>query len=402
MLLTHNNSNKISRSQAKQHNLQLVLRVIYEAGEISRADVARSTKLTRATISSTVADLIEEGLVTEVGQAPSGGGKPPTLLQVVDNARQVIGLDLGHTVLQGAVFDLRGRVLHHVQRPLGELDMAGNTAVLNLVYDLIAELITLADRPLLGIGIGSPGLMDAQEGVIFQAVNLGWQNVPLRALLAERFDLPVYLVNDSQAAALAQYTFANEDKEPGLVVMLVGRGISAGIILNGQLYHGTSNSGASEIGHVRIIEGGDLCSCGHFGCLETVASERVLLRWAQNVAHANPQSGLGLPAELTLERVLAAFEAGDTAVSPLIQEIGRYLGMAAANLVGILNLRRIVLAGSMAQFGAGLLEPMTQEMRQRSLAALAHRTEVEVSPLGKQIVMLGAAALLLTNELGVV
>lgn len=401
MLLT--NHRKLTRDQAKQHNLQLALRVIYEAGEISRADVARRTGLTRTTISSTVADLIQEGLVAELGQAPSGGGKPPTLLQVVDNARQVIGVDLGHTVLQGAVFDLRGRVLHHVQRPLGEIETTtGNTAVLNLVYDLIAELITLADRPLLGIGIGSPGLMDAQEGIIFQAVNLGWQNVPLRAQLEERFDLPVYLVNDSQAAALAQYTFANNDKEPGLVVMLVGRGISAGIILNGQLYHGTSNSGASEIGHVRIIEGGDLCSCGHFGCLETVASERVLLRWARNVAQTNPQSDLGLPEELTLERVLAAFKAGDTAVSPLIQEIGRYLGMAAANLVGILNLRRIVLAGSMAQFGPGLLEPMTQEMRQRSLAALAHRTEVEVSPLGEQIVMLGAAALLLTNELGVV
>ncbi len=401
MLLT--NHRKLTRDQAKQHNLQLALRVIYEAGEISRADVARRTGLTRTTISSTVADLIQEGLVAELGQAPSGGGKPPTLLQVVDNARQVIGVDLGHTVLQGAVFDLRGRVLHHVQRPLGEIETTtGNTAVLNLVYDLIAELITLADRPLLGIGIGSPGLMDAQEGIIFQAVNLGWQDVPLRAQLEERFDLPVYLVNDSQAAALAQYTFANDDKEPGLVVMLVGRGISAGIILNGQLYHGTSNSGASEIGHVRIIEGGDLCSCGHFGCLETVASERVLLRWARNVAQANPQSGLGLPEALTLERVLTAFKAGDTAVSPLIQEIGRYLGIAAANLVGILNLRRIVLAGSMAQFGPGLLEPMTQEMRQRSLAALAHRTEVEVSPLGEQIVMLGAAALLLTNELGVV
>lgn len=402
MLLTSNR--KVTRNQAKQHNLQLVLRVIYDAGEISRADVARATGLTRTTISNAVSELIEDGLVAELGQAPSGGGKPPTLLHVVDDARQVIGVDLGHTILQGCVFDLRGRVIHHVRRPLGE--MKSGTAVLELVYDLIEELVALANRPLLGIGIGSPGLMDAQEGVIFQAVNLGWQDLPLRERLEERFDLPVYLVNDSQAAALAQYTFANDERDAGLVVMLAGRGISAGIILNGQLYHGTMNTGASEIGHVRVIEGGELCTCGHFGCLETVASERVIVRWARKVAQSNPFSSLSqyaeTPEQVTLETVLAAFEARDPAVTPLIQEVGRYLGIAAANLVGILNVRRIVLAGSLARFGDGLLVPMMQEMRQRSLAALANKTEVAVSELEEQVVMLGAAALLLTHELGVV
>ncbi|MCA9979631.1 MAG: ROK family transcriptional regulator [Anaerolineales bacterium] len=402
MLLTNNG--KVTRNQAKQHNLQLILRIIYEAREISRADVARTTGLTRTTVSNAVNELLEEGLVAELGQAPSGGGKPPTLLQVVDTARQVIGVDLGHTILQGAVFDLRGRVVHHVRRPLGETK--SGTAVLDLVYDLITDLINLADRPLLGIGIGTPGLMDAQEGIIFQAVNLGWHNLPLRELLETRFDLPVYLVNDSQAAALAQYTFANEEREPGLVVMLAGRGISAGIILNGQLYHGTNNTGASEIGHVRVVEGGELCTCGHFGCLETVASERAVVRWARKVAESNPFSSLAqfanTPEQVTFETVLAAFEAHDPAVTPLIHEVGRYLGMAAANLVGILNLRRIVLAGSLARFGDGLLEPMTQEMRQRSLAALANKTEVQVSALQEQVVMLGAAALLLTHELGVV
>jgi N-acetylglucosamine repressor len=315
-------------------------------------------------------------------------------------------VDLGDTVLRGGLFDLRGRLVQMVTRPL--VGVKHGTAVLNLVYDLLSELITLADKPLLGIGIGSPGLMDAQAGIIHQAVNLGWQNLPLRQLLEERFNLPVYLVNDSQAAALGHYTFANEEKEPSMVVMLVGRGISAGIILNGQLYHGTNNTGASEIGHVRVVEGGELCSCGHFGCLETVASERALLRWAQRLARTNqnPQGSLSQwqtnPEAVGLAEVLAAFTQQDPTVLPLVQEVGRHLGMAAANLVGILNLRRIVLAGSMAQFGDGLLTPMRQEMRQRCLAALAERTEVQVSPLGEQIVMLGAAALLLTHELGVV
>jgi predicted NBD/HSP70 family sugar kinase len=394
---------KLTQNQTKLHNRRLVLRVIYEAGTISRADIARATGLTRTTSSSAVAELMGEGLVAEVGQGPSAGGKPPTLLGVVDDARCVIGVDLAGSEMQGCIYDLRGRSLHHARMPL---PAGGGEKALDLVLKLIDELVSAAERPLLGIGVGAPGLIDAQRGIIQYAVNLGWRDLPLGTLLSERYGLAVYLVNDSQAAALAEYTFANPEKVSDLAVILVGRGISAGLVINDKLYRGSSHSGASEIGHLRVVEGGELCACGHIGCLETVASERAVLRWARANGGSDPNSRLHQSAQdadtLDMDDVLRAHQAGDEALDQMVAQVASYLSIAIGNLVGVLNIPLVVLTGTVARFGDSLAQPIRSEIRQRSLATLAVRTTVRVSELGQEIIMRGAAALLLTNELGVV
>jgi N-acetylglucosamine repressor len=182
----------------------------------------------------------------------------------------------------------------------------------------------------------------------------------------------------------------------------VGRGIGSGIVVNGQLYYG-DGFGAGEIGHVVMVDGGQACRCGHFGCLETVVSSRTIVRQAQAIARRNPQSLLhqfaATPAAIDADAVLRSFEAGDETLRPIIAEAGRYLGIAVAHLVGAWNIHRIVLAGTVARFGEALLEPIRQEMRRRSLSTLADETDVSVSNLGTDIVILGAAALLLSNEL---
>lgn len=396
-------TNKLTQDQTKLHNRRLVLRVIYESGTISRADIARATGLTRTTTSHAVAELMDEGLVAEGGQGPSAGGKPPTLLHVVDDARYVIGVDVTGYAVRGSVYNLRGKAVHYVCLPLPP---DNGVMALDLIYTLIDQLISLADRPLLGVGLGVPGLLDAQRGIIHQAVNLGWQELPLRDMLKQRYDLPVYLANDSQAAALAQFTFANGDKLDNLAVILVGRGISAGLVTHGQLFHGGSHSGASEIGHVRVVEGGELCACGHYGCLETVASQGAVVRWAQTIFRNHPDSKLHQVAPdadaVDIEAVLRAYRAGDEALSQMVLQIGRYLSIGVANLVSVANTPLVVLTGSVPRFGDDLVQSIKSEMKQRCLATLADRTEVKLSELGEEIVMLGAAALLLTNELGVV
>lgn len=390
---------KVTQDLAKQHNKRLILKTIYDEEPLSRADIARSTKLTRTTVSNVVSELMEEGLVQESGQAPSGGGKPPTLLQMIPDARNVIGVDLSGEELRGTVYDLRGEALHQLTMPL--LAETGQD-VLEDLYQLLEQLADKAAAPLLGIGIGTPGLVNAQEGIIHVAVHLNWEDVPLRQLLEERFQLPVYVVNDSQAAALAQHTFDNEAAVNDIAVVKVGRGISAGIILNGQLHHGGNNSGASEIGHVRVVEGGELCACGHFGCLETVAGNKAVLRWANMIAQTNPQATLPADQPLTIEEVIQAYHAGDQTLKPVIEQVGRYLGISVVNLVTILNIPQIVLAGDIARFGEDLLPPLQQEITSRTLPAIAAKTKVRLSALGSDIVMQGAAALLLTNELRVI
>ena len=401
---------KLTQDQTKLHNRQLVLRIIYESA-VSRADIARATGLTRTTTSQAVAELMEEGLVADGGQGPSAGGKPPRLLHIVDDARYAIGVDVSGYEVQGSVFDLRGRVVHHLSLPMpsasgGAAGSGNGDAALNLVYLLLDQLIAAADRPLLGVGLGVPGFLDAQQGIIHQAVNLGWHELPLGDLLKQRYDLPVYLANDSQAATLAQFTFGNDDRVEDLAVLLVDRGISAGLVVHGELYLGSSYSGASEIGHLRVVEDGELCACGHYGCLETVASQGAVLRQAKTLYANHPDSILRQfapdAASVDMEAFIRACEAGDESLAQIVSQIGHYLSIAVSNLVTVANIPLVVLAGSVAGLGDDLVQAITSEMRQRLLTTLAERTRVKVSELGEEIIMLGAAALPLANELGIV
>jgi glucokinase-like ROK family protein len=391
---------KATRQHTRALNSQLILNTIYGHGQVSRAEVARLTGLTRTTVSDVVAGLMGDGLVREVGVGPSVGGKPPILLSVEENSRCLIGLDLANSEFRGALINLRGEIGQRAKLPVQDQD---GDAALTLVYRLVETLAGAAQSPIMGIGIGAPGLMDPAAGIIRYAVNLDWRDLPLGDLLEERFGLPTYIANDSQAAAMAEYSFGCSGDLKNLVLIRAGRGIGAGIVLNGQLYYGDS-FGAGEIGHVVVVEGGEQCRCGHYGCLETVASSRALIREARAIAAADPDSiyhRLARSVEaIDSETLWLAFEQGDPATHALAEKAGFYLGIAISHLIGVLNVNHVAIAGSLARFGEALLDPIRRQIEQRSLSALAARTTIAVSKLGNDIVTLGAAALLLSNELG--
>jgi predicted NBD/HSP70 family sugar kinase len=345
-----------------------------------------------------VGDLIQQDLIEEVGFGPSAGGKPPILLRVIDDARHVIGIDLASEEFGGAVVNLRGGIRHQISLPLGNRD---GDAALALVFDLVNDLVAATDSRLLGIGIGTPGLMDPVNGVVRRAVNLDWQDLPLRSLLQARYDLPVYVANDCQVAALAEYAFGEGQGAENLVVIKVEHGIGAGIVLNGQPFYGDT-FGAGEIGHVAVYENGQVCRCGNYGCLETVASVRAMVQQAQAIAQNDPQSLLhqfaASPQEITLGTVCQAIEARDKAVQQEVSKVGRCLGIAVANVIAVLSVQRVLIAGSVICLGQSLLDEIRQEMVKRSLALVAVETEVGMSSMGPNIVILGASALVLTRE----
>jgi predicted NBD/HSP70 family sugar kinase len=388
---------KATHAQTRQHNHRLVLRAVYEFGPISRAEVARSTGLTRTTVSDVVTDLLDDGMVEEVGRGPSSGGKAPILLSIVGDARQVIGLDLGEAVFAGALVNLNGEVRRVVELPV---DGRNGDDALALVFRLVDELLADATVSPLGIGVGTPGLVDARTGTILWAVNLDWQDLPLGGLLAERYGLPTNIANDSQAAALAEYTFGDGPRQANLVTIKIGRGIGAGLVLNGSLFQG-DGFGAGEIGHVAVVDDGAACRCGGFGCLETVASSRAISARALALA-----SELGTPLvaaateELTFDAVLAAYHAGDQAARTAALEAARFLGRAVAGLIGALNIRRIVLDGPVTAFGDEWLAAVRDESARRSFGLLGRNTEIAVGRLTPNVVVLGASALLITRELG--
>lgn len=390
---------KATRRQSKNHNKGLILRMVYQAGWISRADVARATTLTRPTVSTAVAELIDEGLVTESGLGQSIGGKPPILLRVEDDSRYMIGVDLAESEFRGALVNLRGSIRRRVSLPIHDQD---GEAALALVHHLIRDLVQASDRPIVGIGIGTPGLMDARRGVVRNAVNLNWRDLPLGDLLETQHRLPVYIANDSQVASLAELTFGHGKDLANLIMVKAGRGIGAGIVLDRGPFYG-DDSGAGEIGHIVVDPGGSLCRCGNRGCLETLASTRSLVQRAQAMWKNGHSSGLRRlvtsPDEITTGVLVQAVEAGDEPVLAMVAEAGSSLGQVITPLVAGLNIHHVVIAGSMARFGDALIRPIEEHLRSHSLRTLAEKTHVEASQLGQDIVILGAAALLLSQEL---
>jgi predicted NBD/HSP70 family sugar kinase len=394
---------KATHQQTRNHNTRLVLKTIYDHSSISRAEVARQTGLTRASVSSIAAELINDGLVAEVGQGRSAGGKPPTLLSVIDDSRFLIGIDVANGEVRGATLDLRGKPRLRLSLPLGE---GRGEAALARVCELLDQALGKTDRDrLLGVGIGVPGLIDSESRVVLQSVALGWQQLPLGKLLEDRYQVPVCIANDCNAATMAEYSFGDSRHIKNLVVIKAGRGTGSGLMINRRLHQG-DGYGAGEIGHLVVVEGGELCECGRRGCLETLASSRAIVRRARVIAGNHPDSLLWRFAEaaeeINLDAVIKAMQAGDEQLQPVIEEAGRYLGMVAANLVGFLNIGRIVLAGSVSRFGQPLVDAVAKEVNQRSLPGLAGETSVVISEMGTDIVVLGAGALLLARELGVV
>jgi len=377
---------KATHQQTRVHNERLVVRTVYDLGPISRADVARQTGLTRTTVSDVVGGLIDEGVVREIGRGPSSGGKAPILLEVDQESRLVVGLDLGEEHFAGSVVNLRGELRRTVELPVAGRD--GDDAVA-LVFDLLDRLLAGTSAPLLGIGIGTPGLVDTRSGTIRRAVNLDWRDLPLGAIVADRYGVPVNVANDSQAAALAEYTYAGEGRVPNLIAIRVGRGVGAGLILRGALFQG-DGSGAGEIGHTVVDDDGLLCRCGRIGCLETVAGGRGIEERAA--------AATGRPTDL--EAIRAAAGAGEAWATAIVDGAGAALGRAIAALIGALDVQRIVLIGPVTDLGDRWLAAVRREARDRALAPLADDVEISIGRPTTNVVVRGASALLVARELG--
>jgi predicted NBD/HSP70 family sugar kinase len=357
---------------ARGHNRSLVLQTLYSDGAMSRADLARATGLTRVTISDLVAELLGEALVVEQGTRDgSRPGKPATLVDIDRGGFRILGIDLSaHDAFRGALLDLDGGIHDRVTVPL---DGATGEAAVAIVIELARELAAKADAPILGVGVGSPGVVDL-AGIVLTAPNLGWHDLPLQDRLAEALELPALVANDANVAALAEHSFGDALSDTMLVK--IGNGVGAGLIVGGTLLSGSRFS-AGEIGHVVVgTDGGEACACGKHGCLETwIAVPRL---------------------EARLAAVTSPAERDD-----ILSRAGERLGIALAPVVGALDLAEVVLSGPASLLDGPLSRAALDTLRSRTMAELHGDLGVRGSALGEDIVMRGAAAMVLSGRLGV-
>jgi len=377
---------RATHQQTRTFNQQLVLRALHDHSPLSRADLARLTGLTRTSVGDLAGTLIDDGLIEEVGRGRSSGGKSPILLRVAPDGRHLVGLDLGEAQFSGAVVNLRGKILRSIHLAL---EGRNGDAAVQLVFRLVDALRADDRSPLLGIGIGAPGIIDTSTGTVRWSVNLDWAELRLGPLLEERYGVPVVVANDSHAAAVAELTFFRRPRPNNLIVIKVGRGVGAGIILNGQLFQGDGH-GAGEFGHVSLGGADAPCRCGREGCLETMTSMRSLIEAAGAVE----------PSITDESALVAAFLAGDTAVRRIVLDAARELGVAVGWLIGALNVRHVLLVGPVAEFGDDWLAEVRRSARSSVLGLLARDTQIEFGHLHDDVVVLGASALLMEQQLG--
>lgn len=362
-------SGKLLQEDTRRHHRSLLLQQLFRHGPASRADLARSTALTRVTVSDLVGEMVDEGLVEALG-APVGSrvGKPPTLVGFVPDAAHIVCVDLSRDdTMRGAVVSLGGEVRE--RRELAVESRRGQDA-LDLVLRLINELLSSATRPVLGIGVGTPGVVDA-GGTVIDAPNLGWHDVALAEEIRRSCGLPVFVANDANAAALGEHTFGDASGG-GLMVLRVGKGVGAGLILEGTLLHG-HRSAAGEIGHVVVEPRGESCACGRVGCLETLLAVPHLKKRLEGAADRT--------------RVLT--------------KAGQRLGAALAPVVGTLNLHELVLSGPLDLLDGPLIEAVATTIRRNTMPVIGDELVVRTSALGEDVVLVGAAVLVLAGELGV-
>jgi len=370
---------KATSLHTKLHNRDLVLRTIFVNKSISRADVARATNLTRTTVSDMVNGLLNEGLVEEVGRGESIGGKTPILLSIAPDSRYLIGLNLAQNKFIGAVVNLRGEIREKIEVIVDDND--GKKA-LESVFKILDELTNNKLTPIVAIGVGAPGLINSREGVVVN-VNLDWHDLKLGKLLEKKYEIPVSILNDSQASAIGEYVYnGNHEQEENYIVVNINQGIGAGILINGSLFQG-DGGGAGEIGHVVAIENGELCRCGKRGCLETISSMRAIMRQIK---------------QSTIEEAITAFAENDPQTREVVLKSGHYLGVSLANMIGVLNIRKIILTGDVVRFGENWLNIVKSSMVEAALSPMSENTSLEVGRLGYDACVLGAAVFLLLND----
>lgn len=371
-------------------NAAAIVELVRRSGSISRADIARSLALSPATVTRAVGRLLESGAVSERDRGHSSGGRPPVMLAYNPRAAVLLGADVGGTKIAAVVSDLEGTFLARRVVPTWpeQNGPRGLDALIAAIDDLLASP-EVAGIPLRGIAVGVPGVTRHREGIVEWSPGLDWRDLPLAALLRQRFNRPVFIENDVNLAALGEAARGAGKGISSLVGIFIGTGIGAGIVLNGQLYRG-ANEAAGEVGYLLLERGALASEYPRFGAFESIAAgPGIARRAAEQLAAGAPSDLAARGARLATPDVLAAARAGDQVARAVLDDTLDYLALAIANVACVLNPRRVILGGAV-----GLaLRPWYGDVTKRLARRIPHVPEIVASALGVDAGLSGAVTL---------
>jgi predicted NBD/HSP70 family sugar kinase len=381
-------STPADQATVRRLNLSLLLHNLAVGGARSRARLAQDTGLTKATVSSLVAELIDRGLVMEGTVERSGLGRPGRTVELDPDGVRFLGIELQVDYIAGMVLDLRGRVLarRRIGRSIAELGPARALGeVADVARALVAEAGSRVDQ-VQSLHLAIPGLIDADAGMLALAPNLHWRDVDIVHTLMGRLqwsDARIGVDNDANMGAMAHYAMGDTSRSQNLLYIAGAVGVGAGMIVDGRIVRGSAGF-AGEVGHIALGSPERLCGCGRYGCWETAVSLSALLQALDEPSAENP---VDLGARLV--RIRRAAAAGDERVLSAIGEQAHWLGIGMSALANILNPDTFVLGGHFSVLRTYYEEPVLAELRSRLLAGAVSR--LEFSDLEFEAASLGAA-----------
>jgi N-acetylglucosamine repressor len=338
----------------------------------TRNEIARFTGLSAVSVTAVINRLLESGSILRVGKTSSHSGRPSSIYRVSPDLGYTVGVFFDASSLRLVALDPALRVLCRQEHPLALSSDPENhlTDILRQVTDEVQQLIRaepLAKRRLLALGVTPPGMVDTAKGLWLHGMRVsGITHVALRELLEKRFSVPVVVEDPARCITWKERVHIEGEGVEPLVLLYLGEGVGAGIVINGELYRG-ANGLAGEIGHMHVAEEGDRCFCGNIGCLEMVVSESSILRGVSRRLREGVMSTLQLHAAegLTLARILEAGKAGDRLAQSTLYDMGLVLGDACATLIELHNPRTLLIGGAVGALAELLHDPISLRLRQR-------------------------------------
>jgi len=375
----------------KQINKSLVMNIIREKRNISRAQISKITGLNRATVSAIVDELIYEGIVIEEGLGESKGGRKPIILRINENYGCIIGIDLGVNYVSVLLANFNAKTLwsKKLMLNIGE----SQEEIIDKIFTLVDEALINAPKTIkgiLGIGMGVPGITNHKEGIILKAPNLNWENVNIKEIIREKYDTKIFIDNEANVAAIGEKWFGTGQKFKNLIYVSAGIGVGAGIIINDKLFRG-ANGLAGELGHMTIDVNGIKCSCGNIGCWELYASEKALIRLM------SPQNDINYSKNKKLIDIIEQARNGSIEAINSFKSVAKFLGLGIVNLINTFDPELIIIGNTISLAYDLIIDEVKRIVNDNCFTAKHSKVKIEVSRFGTDACAIGAIALVISD-----
>ncbi|MCM3720214.1 ROK family transcriptional regulator [Fictibacillus phosphorivorans] len=366
--------------RTKQLNRSLVLQSILRLEKPTRQEIAAFTKLTPATITNIITELIAEKLVVETGSMEGGekrAGRKTIALDLNEESKRIAGVHIRSDRVEFGIMTLKGKVLQFHSFPLPE--QMDQNDFLSLLIKELEQFLATSSNPVSCIGIGSVGLVDFEQGRILEAEHMGWEDVELASAVSSRFHLPVYVDHHVRGMALAEKLFGSCKNESDFLVVYLGQGIGSGMYLKDQLYR-SDLTGAGELGHMIYQPEGNPCWCGSRGCLERYASEAALIKKYQLNS---------------IDDFITGCKRNDEKMLQGAKDAGKKIATVLTSFINMLHVNKIMVGGRLADSELPLITALKKQIRELSFLDKKRHVEIEASSMGEQVGVIGAASLAL-------